>query len=155
MLLACTVIHLAFFFSLRLCSGHFSPILSVGSHCNPPFPYHFSYPPISMSTFCSPHASTLKLEAAQSSETLVSNHHTIQCNNPENHKFYLHCCGNLKSQNSCNTQPFTWQATTVNMNPKYIVKITAWPQMSLAVTCQTKLTYKLGHVIESSLTKCM
>jgi hypothetical protein len=28
---------------------------------------------------------------------LVSNHHTTQCNNPENHKFHLHCCENLKS----------------------------------------------------------
>jgi hypothetical protein len=39
--------------------------------------------------------STMKMEAAWSSEILVSNHHTTQ--NPENHKFYLHCHENLKS----------------------------------------------------------
>jgi len=32
--------------------------------------------------------STLNIEAARSSETLVSNHHTTRSNNPENHEFY-------------------------------------------------------------------
>jgi hypothetical protein len=45
--------------------------------------------PISMSTFCSPHTSTLKMEAAWSSRTLVSNHHTTQ-HSPENHEMYHH-----------------------------------------------------------------
>jgi hypothetical protein len=31
----------------------------------------------------------MKMEAAQSSETLVSNHHTTRRNNPENHEFSL------------------------------------------------------------------
>jgi hypothetical protein len=35
-----------------------------------------------------------KREAAQSSEILVSNLHTMQYNNPENHKFYLHLLSN-------------------------------------------------------------
>jgi len=30
------------------------------------------------------------MEAALSSETLVTNHHTTRPTNPENHKFYLH-----------------------------------------------------------------
>jgi hypothetical protein len=27
---------------------------------------------------------------------VVPNHHTTRCNNPENHDFYIHCCGNLR-----------------------------------------------------------
>jgi hypothetical protein len=40
---------------------------------------------------------TLKMEAAWPSPVLISNHHTIWCNNPEDHKFYLHHHENLKS----------------------------------------------------------
>jgi hypothetical protein len=45
----------------------------------------------------SPHAWTLKLEAAWSSETLISTHHITQHNNPEDHEVYLHFHKNLKS----------------------------------------------------------
>jgi hypothetical protein len=55
------------------------------THLTPTPPHTW---PISMSSFHSPHTSTLKMEAAQSSNMLVSNHHTTQCNNPESHKFY-------------------------------------------------------------------
>jgi hypothetical protein len=41
--------------------------------------------------------STLKMKAAQSSETVVSNHHITWHDNSENHKLYLHCYENLKS----------------------------------------------------------
>jgi hypothetical protein len=41
--------------------------------------------------------STLKMEAARSSETLLSNHHTTRHNNPANLEFYLHRRENLKS----------------------------------------------------------
>jgi hypothetical protein len=37
----------------------------------------------------------MKMEAAQSSKMMVSNHHTTWHNNSEN-EFYLHHCGNLK-----------------------------------------------------------
>jgi hypothetical protein len=36
------------------------------------------------------------MEAARSSETLVSNHHITRRNNPENHELYLHRLQNLK-----------------------------------------------------------
>jgi len=45
---------------------------------------------ISMSTFHLPCTSTLKMEAAWSSGTLVSNHHTRWHRNPKNHKLYVH-----------------------------------------------------------------
>jgi hypothetical protein len=79
------------------CLGHFPPTLSVGSHCNPPYPYLSLYIPVSVSTFHSSYTSTLKMEAAQS-KTLESNHHTVWCNNPEKQEFCLHCHENLKSQ---------------------------------------------------------
>jgi hypothetical protein len=37
----------------------------------------------------------LKMETAQCSKMLVSNHHTTWCNNLENHEFCLHCHENL------------------------------------------------------------
>jgi hypothetical protein len=40
----------------------------------------------------------LKMKATQTSETLVSNHHSTQHNNAENHKFYLPRHENLKSR---------------------------------------------------------
>jgi hypothetical protein len=40
---------------------------------------------------------TLKMEAAQISEMLVSYHSTTQCHNPEELDMNLHCCENLKS----------------------------------------------------------
>jgi hypothetical protein len=43
---------------------------------SPPHALH-----ISMSTFHSPFISTLKMEAAQSSKTLASNHYITWCNN--------------------------------------------------------------------------
>jgi hypothetical protein len=39
----------------------------------------------------------MKMEAARSSETLVSNYHTIRRNESVNHEFYLQRVGNLKS----------------------------------------------------------
>jgi hypothetical protein len=39
--------------------------------------------------------SALKMEAAEFSETLASNHHTTWHNNPETHEFYFHCHENL------------------------------------------------------------
>jgi hypothetical protein len=42
--------------------------------------------PISMSTFHPSRTSTLKMEEARSSETLVSSHHNTQCNSPEKHE---------------------------------------------------------------------
>jgi len=35
------------------------------------------------------------MEVARSSKMLVSNHHTTQCNNTENQKFYFHHSENL------------------------------------------------------------
>jgi len=52
-----------------------------------------------MSTYCFPCASTLKMEAAQSSEVLVPNLHTAWYNSPDNHNFYLHYHENQKSCN--------------------------------------------------------
>jgi hypothetical protein len=54
---------------------HFTPTLTHTLHT-------------SMSTFQSPCTSTLKMEVAQYSRTLVSNHHTTWCNNPKNYKLY-------------------------------------------------------------------
>jgi len=35
-------------------------------------------------------------QTQQSSETLVSDHHTTHCNNPKNYEFYLQCHQNIK-----------------------------------------------------------
>jgi hypothetical protein len=50
--------------------------LHIDLHCNPPSPTPSHTLPILVSTFCSLHTLTLKLEAAQLSEMLISNHHT-------------------------------------------------------------------------------
>jgi len=42
----------------------------------------------------------VKMEAAQTSETLVSNHNTISCDNPEDDDLNLHHHESLKSCNS-------------------------------------------------------
>jgi hypothetical protein len=39
---------------------------------------------------------TLMMEAAWCSKTLISNHHTTRHNNPEDHEFHLHHCDNFK-----------------------------------------------------------
>jgi hypothetical protein len=75
------------FLSPDPCSGHFPPnfLLDHSIKHLTLTPPHIL--PMSMSTFCLPHTSTLKTEATWSSRTLVSNHHTIQYNNPENKEF--------------------------------------------------------------------
>jgi hypothetical protein len=40
---------------------------------------------------------TLKMKTGRSFETILSNHHTAQCNNTEKHELYHHRCENLKS----------------------------------------------------------
>jgi hypothetical protein len=68
------------------CSGHFHTMVSIGLHCNSSYPFTSSYP-----TYICVHFPFMlfnpEVQAAQSSETLVSNHLTLQCSNPGNHKF--------------------------------------------------------------------
>jgi len=71
-------------FLLGCYSRYFPHMLPINSFLQNflDFPSHTLH--IHMTTSHSPHTSTLKMETAQSSKTLVSNHHAKWCKTPEN-----------------------------------------------------------------------
>jgi hypothetical protein len=82
----------------RPCSGTFLTCFLLAptlTHLTPIPPHILS---TSMSNFPSPHTSTLKIEAAQSSETLISSHQNTRRKDPQNFKFHLHRRENFKSR---------------------------------------------------------